>query len=274
MGNTTIIQKIEQLPRLPKALNELLQIINDDNAELGLLAEKVSHDALISAKLLRLANSARFGRRREIGSIEEAVIRLGIQPLRILVTASAVTSAIPPVNGIDLVKFWGRSFEVAFFCQELGKRAMLRHDTAFTCGLLHNIGELLLALMEPIKWRQVQAAVAEGADQAEISLYLLGVVPAEVAAQLASEWYFSDELVAGLRYQEDPPSAKSPSKLALVLALAKYLPQHWDDCADAQRTSWLAQQTEHFRLRLQMDGLASRLEKMLGAGEETARQLV
>ncbi|WP_417761805.1 HDOD domain-containing protein [Shewanella sp.] len=273
MGNAQLASRIEQLPRLPKAISELLDIVNDDNADMDLLAEKVSHDALISAKVLRMANSAKFGRSREIGSIDEAVIRLGQQPLRILVLASAITSAIQVAPGINPIDFWGRSFEVAFFSKELAKRAKLRADTAFTCGLLHNLGELLLALLEPAKWQQVQAAVQQGADLNKLSAHLIGDTPAEVAALLANEWHFSGELVAGLRYQDNPQAANPPSDYAKILLLAKHLLDEWDKHPADELTSWLSLQTDKFGVHLQMDGLAKKLEELVGSGEEMAHHL-
>ncbi|KFZ37652.1 histidine kinase [Shewanella mangrovi] len=273
MGNAEIISRVEQLPRLPKAISELLDTVNDDNAAMELLAEKVSHDALISAKVLRMANSARFGRSREIGSIDEAVIRLGQQPLRILVTASAITSAIQVAPGISPVEFWGRAFEVAFFSQELAKRAKLRGDTGFTCGLLHNVGELLLALLEPAKWQQVQAAVAKGADLQQLCMHLIGTEPAEVAATLAAEWRFSDELVEGLRYQNDPVLAEKRSQYAQIIFLAKLIIDGWPQGPQEERTSWLAQVADKYGVRLQLDGLAVKLESLVGSGVEMAKQL-
>lgn len=273
MGNAQLTSRIEQLPRLPKAISELLDVVNDDNADMDVLAEKVSHDTLISAKVLRMANSARFGRSREIGSIDEAVIRLGQQPLRILVTASAVTSAVQVAPGINPVAFWGRSFEVAFFSQELARRVKLRSDTAFTCGLLHNLGELLLALLEPAKWQQVQAAVDKGADMAQMSAHLLGDTPAEVAALLAGEWRFSDELVAGLRYQDTPKAAQPESAYAKVLCMAKMVLDGWEQRPEAEQTSWLAKIADDLGLRMQMDGLALKFEELAGSGTEMAQQL-
>ncbi|QSX33875.1 HDOD domain-containing protein [Shewanella avicenniae] len=273
MGSAEIISRIDQLPRLPKAISDLLDAVNDDNVEMELLAKKVSCDALISAKVLRMANSARFGRSREIGSIDEAVIRLGQQPVKILVTASAISSSIKVPAGVNPIEFWGRSFEVAFFAQELAKRAKLRADTGFTCGLLHNVGELLLALMEPAKWQQVQAAVAQGADLRQLCLHLIGTEPAEVAATLAAEWRFSDELVEGLRYQNNPVLAEKRSPYGKIVFLAKLIIDNWPAGPEQERTSWLAQIFDEYGLRLQLDGLALKLESLVGSGEEMAQQL-
>ncbi|MGL5665563.1 MAG: HDOD domain-containing protein, partial [Shewanella sp.] len=122
MDSAALLSRVDDLPRLPKAISELLEVVNDDNATVKNIATKVSHDPLISAKVLRLANCAHYGHSREVGSIDEAVVRLGMQTLRTLVLASAVMGSVPKCQRVDLAQFWGQTFEIALYCQEMAKR--------------------------------------------------------------------------------------------------------------------------------------------------------
>lgn len=149
MDSAALLSRVDELPRLPKAISELLEVVNDDNATVKNIATKVSRDPLISAKVLRLANCAYYGHSREVGSIDEAVVRLGMQTLRTLVLASAVMGAVPKCNGVDLAHFWGQTFEIALYSQEMAKRCGVQPDEAFTCGILHRIGDLLIAAISP-----------------------------------------------------------------------------------------------------------------------------
>ena len=91
MQSAALLKRVDELPRLPKAISELLEAVNNENSSVKSISSKVAQDTLISARVLRLANSAHFGRSREVGSIDEAVIRLGMQTLRTLLIASAIS---------------------------------------------------------------------------------------------------------------------------------------------------------------------------------------
>ena len=134
MPSAELLKRVDELPRLPKAVSELLDAVNNEDSSIKSISAKVAQDPLISARVLRLANSAHFGRSREVGSIEDAVVRLGMQTLRTLVIASAVVGAIPNAEGIDLAEFWGETFEIALYSQEIAKVCGVAPDEAFTCA--------------------------------------------------------------------------------------------------------------------------------------------
>ncbi|HCE50366.1 MAG TPA: histidine kinase, partial [Shewanella baltica] len=167
MDSAALLNRVDELPRLPKAISELLDAVNDDNATVKSIATKVAHDPLISARVLRLANCAHYGRSREVGTIDEAVVRLGMQTLRTLVLASAVIGAVPKCEGIDLAQFWGQTFEIALYSQEMAKRCGAIPEEAFTCGILHRIGDLLIAAVSPEDAAKIAEAVAQGKDKHE-----------------------------------------------------------------------------------------------------------
>ncbi|MEC4728654.1 HDOD domain-containing protein [Shewanella sp. D64] len=273
MGTAALLSHIDKLPRLPKAVSELLDVVNDDSASIAEVSEKISRDPLVSARILRLANSAHYGRCREVGSIDEAVVRLGQQTLRTLVIASAVIGAIPTVAGIDIGEFWGRSFEVSLYGQELAKRCGAEPETAFTCGILHDIGDLLIATIEPDKSLQIRASVADGGDKPEIEQGILGYTSSEVASLLAQNWQFSSELVQGIKYQHNPKAAEPFSSQAGILKLSHIILLEWDGVDENEKTCWLSQQVTSVGLKMEMDGLSSKIQSLRGKGFEIAGQL-
>jgi HD-like signal output (HDOD) protein len=276
MESAALLKRVDELPRLPKAVSELLDAVNNENTTVKSIAAKVAQDPLISARVLRLANSAHFGRSREVGSIDEAVIRLGMQTLRTLVIASAVIGAIPNAEGIDLAQFWGETFEVALYSQEVAKRCGVAPDEAFTCAILHNIGDLLIAVVEPSVAAQIRAAVAEGADKQQLKTSLLGFDSPSVGALLAKAWKFTPSLVQGIEHQRAPLNAKPASKLAAVIYLSHEVFAHWDDQRDDESfTAWLADITNHKAgiIKMDMAGLAEKLIELRGKGLEIGKQL-
>ncbi|MCL1144221.1 HDOD domain-containing protein [Shewanella gaetbuli] len=275
MQSSALLQRVDELPRLPKAISELLDAVNNDNSSVKSISSKVAQDPLISARVLRLANSAHFGRSREVGSIDEAVIRLGMQTLRTLVIASAVIGAIPKVEGVDLAEFWGETFEVALYSQELAKRCNVAPDEAFTCGILHRIGELLIATVEPSLSAQIRAAIKEGGDPQELETKLLGFDSPSIGALLAKNWKFAPSLVAGIEFQRDPKAADPESRLAILMFLSHHIYTHWDDDRpDETFTAWLTGLVNQAGIiKMDMSGLTEKLNAVRGKGLEIGQQL-
>ena len=275
MQSAALLKRVDELPRLPKAISELLEAVNNENSSVKSISSKVAQDTLISARVLRLANSAHFGRSREVGSIDEAVIRLGMQTLRTLVIASAVVGAIPKVDGIDLADFWGKTFEISLYAQELAKRCNVPADEAFTCGILHNIGDLLIATVEPSLAAQIRAAAEQGGDTQELETKLLGFDSPSVGALLAKNWKFTPSLVAGIEYQRNPIAAEPQSKLAILMYLSHHIYTHWDDeRGEEPFTAWLAGLINNAGIiKMDMSGLTGKLEELRGKGMEIGKQL-
>ena len=93
MTTKDLLSQVDKMPKIPKVVQELMDLVNHPNAEMNKISEKISQDPVISARILRLSNSAHFGRGKSVSSIEEAVIRVGLGPIRTLVTASALMSS-------------------------------------------------------------------------------------------------------------------------------------------------------------------------------------
>ncbi|ABX51438.1 putative signal transduction protein [Shewanella baltica OS195] len=273
MDSAALLNRVDELPRLPKAISELLDAVNDDNATVKSIATKVAHDPLISARVLRLANCAHYGRSREVGTIDEAVVRLGMQTLRTLVLASAVIGAVPKCEGIDLAQFWGQTFEIALYSQEMAKRCGAIPEEAFTCGILHRIGDLLIAAVSPEDAAKIAEAVAQGKDKHEFERELLGYDSPDIGALLAKNWKFTTALVEGILYQDHPKDSDPFSKLAALLCLSYKVLDEWDTIEDDEKTSWLSQLATKKGLRMEMGGLRTKLTELRGSGFEIGRAL-
>jgi HD-like signal output (HDOD) protein len=273
MDPSELVKKIHQLPQLPKALGELLEAVNNQQISIEDIATKVSQHPVMSARVLRLANSSYFGCNREVGSIEAALVRLDSKTLRNLVLASAVIAAAPKAEGVDLGAFWGSSFEVALYSQALAKHTETSAEEAFICGVLHNIGDLFIAASAPEAAKVINKAVIAGADKQEIELIMLDFDAAAVGALLAQSWRFTDKLVEGIANQYQPSEADQYSELAGIIYMAKALFNDWDKIEDDAITGWLSVQAMNAELEIKMSGLAADLLKVKGCGLEMGKLL-
>ncbi len=101
MSQQALLAKVDQLPRIEKVLHELLDLVNHPEFDFDELALKLSMDQILSTKVLRMANSALFGSRREISSIKEAVIRIGSDSVRSLVRSSVMSQIFTNLDTIS-----------------------------------------------------------------------------------------------------------------------------------------------------------------------------
>lgn len=144
-----LFAQLHTLPSIPKVAQDLIGQFDNPSSSLEAIARNIEKDPVISAKILRLANSARFKGARESTSIEDAAMRLGFNTMRTLVLASAVTGAFTAPASFNLKGFWLKSFQVASIARVLAKQTGQDPEVAFTTGLMHNIGELLIQTGAP-----------------------------------------------------------------------------------------------------------------------------
>ena len=123
MSIANLFNQVYNIPSIPKLVQELINNFDNENSNSREIAKKLQMDQALSAKVLRLANSARYGAGRKINSIDSAVIILGFDTLKTLVIASGVTSACKNIPGLNQKQFWRTSFAVANIAKMLAKLA-------------------------------------------------------------------------------------------------------------------------------------------------------
>ena len=223
MNLQNLIDNAQKLPNIPKVVQELIESFGDDNVSNDTIAQKISSDQVLTIKVLRAANSAHYGGNRKVGSVSDAVFLLGFNAVRTLVLASGLTGAFKAPPGFDLRKFWQDSFAVAAICKWIAKYSHDDAETAFTCGMIHNIGELLIHILLPDECAEMQKVVEKGARNVDIEKNYLGFDFSEAGAELANRWKFPDVIVKGIRYQLEPQATDNFPRLAAVINIALYV---------------------------------------------------
>lgn len=229
MSMELLFSKIKQLPVIPKLLHELMQDFSDDNAQIQEISRKIVMDQVISAKVLKLANSAAYRRGAEITSIEQAVIRLGFNALRSLVVASGIMTSFKTPANFNTAKFWVETFQTATIAKALAKEChIVDPETAFTCALLHNIGELLIQSALPDEASLINLAISQGTSRIDAQREMLGYDFSLVGAELARRWNLSDRFVTAISQQLDPLSYHPISPEAVLIRLAMFVSFAWN----------------------------------------------
>lgn len=221
----SLFEQTHNLPNIPKVVQELIATFNSEDFNMEEIAQKISMDPVLTAKVLRLANSAHYGASRTVSSTSDAAVLLGFSTLRTLVLASGITGAIQTPEGFDRKAFWMENFGVAAIAKWLAPYCKLDKETAFTCGMLASIGELLIQLLMPSEAKKIQSAIDAGGVRYEIENATLGYCYADVGAELARRWKFPDEIANGIKFHLQPDLAQDDFKLAGLINLASYVYQ-------------------------------------------------
>jgi HD-like signal output (HDOD) protein len=223
MNLASLFEGNHNLPNIPKVVQELIITFNDENFNMEDIAQKISMDPVLTAKVLRLANCAHYGASRTVASTSDAVVILGFSTLRTLVLASGITGAIQTPEGFDRKAFWLDNFGVAAIAKWLAPYSNQDKETAFTCGMLYSIGEMLIQLIVPAESKQIKAAANAGGKLHEVEEAMLGFSYADVGAELARRWKFPDDITQGIKFHLSPEMAGENSKLAGIINIAVYI---------------------------------------------------
>lgn len=225
MDAESFLDQVPNLPTMPKILQELITSLNDENASTALLADKIALDQTLTAKILRMANSPFYGNNRKAYTVKDAVIAIGFDAVRNLVLACSLSDTIKAPDGFDIKAFWRASFQQAAIAKHIARLAEIDAEMAFTCGMLHNIGEVILHLANPKGAVAIDEAVKRGGDRVTLEKKFIGVSYPEVGALLAQRWKFPDEIVRAIAEQDAPfkTSSRKPSAFAEILYLTCYI---------------------------------------------------
>ncbi|WP_114970437.1 HDOD domain-containing protein [Rhodoferax ferrireducens] len=139
-----ILRKIHNLPSLPTVVIELLASMDEDDVNIDALSKKIAQDQALTAKTLRLANSSFYGMANQVTSIHEAIAILGFRTVRSVATTAALIGAFAGHGSVNANPFWRHAMAAAICARELAPHLNLNPEHAYTAGLLHDIGRLVL----------------------------------------------------------------------------------------------------------------------------------
>ncbi|GAB2882594.1 HDOD domain-containing protein [Uliginosibacterium flavum] len=208
---------LPRIPSMPRVVQDLIASLCKEDIDIGSLVAQVKQDQSLSARVLAMANSSAFGVSKKIGAIDQAVTLIGLTALRSLVIASGISKAFAKVEGLDMQVFWRQAMICAGVARQMGKHQGVNREFAYTAGLMHRIGLLLIHLASPAKAQQLSAPdTPSGLEFIELERSLLGLDHCEVGAELALRWNFPPEIQNALRWYVQPLNAEAGPLAAIV----------------------------------------------------------
>ena len=219
-----LFQQPSALPVAPRIVQELISSFDNETVSPDEITRKLAADPVLSAKLLRLANSAYYHVSRSVSSINDAIAMLGFVTVRTLVVSSGLVHGFKSAPGMDLKQFWRYSLNTAVIAKWLANRAHENTDLAFTLGMMHAIGQLVIHAGMPEQALQVDK-VTGVLDPRRFSAERtsFGYDHADVGAELASRWKFPESFAAAIRSFPQPLNQQPFNPMAGIIHLASWL---------------------------------------------------
>jgi putative nucleotidyltransferase with HDIG domain len=199
------LDQIKQLATLPVILQKVNRMLLDHETSMSQLTKIIESDQAITAKLLRMVNSAFYGFRAKIGNIPHAVVILGFNSIRNALISLSVLEFFDKASGAkrwDPQEFWVHSVSTAIFSKDLAEKTHLAvPDDSFTAGLLHDMGRIVLAQYFSEEFHQILAAMRRenlSFHQAEKGVYP-PLDHARIGGYIAENWQFPPTLVEAIQ---------------------------------------------------------------------------
>ncbi len=223
MPDIAVFFQSVKLPVMSEVAHALIRTLNDENASGQEVAHLIAKDAALTARLLRLANSASFGLSRRVATLDEAVNLVGMGRVRTLGLAAAMGDAFPSVEGLDHAEFWRSCMVSAGYGQWLASQAGLDASLAWLASMMVRLGELMIAQAQPASLAEIEKLPHAPGGRWEREARLTGFSEGQITAELARRWNFPAEIVRALDGASDPMATKPFDRLAAVVHLAMLL---------------------------------------------------
>lgn len=202
-----LLAKARQLPSLSAAVTALLASMERENVDTATLVGMIARDPGLTMRVLRVANSAFYGLSSHVGAIGEAVVVIGFHAVRSLALAAAVVDMFPQTDAVkfDRLALWRHAIGTGVAAKVIAARLGRNPETAFTAGLLHDIGKFVLYAHFPDIFNAVLARRAhDRSTMMEAERALLGFDHSGIAYEVARRWRLPPPIQQALRDHHRP----------------------------------------------------------------------
>ncbi|MEM7672809.1 MAG: HDOD domain-containing protein [Verrucomicrobiota bacterium] len=226
-----ILVHAEEMPPTPQILCKIQSCMQDPNADLQDLVKLIRMDATLAAQIVRLSNSSYYGCAIPSENVMEAVQRLGFREVHRLVglvASKQLFGAAAPVYRMKAGELWDQSISRAIAMDTYAKIVGVNNDTAYTIGLLHGIGKIIVnkCTLESGLSFYDEDEDAEPITP-EFEKRILGFHFAEVGGILLESWKFTQEVILPVKFQIAPQEAPDQRVMTSLLYLANHVMDQW-----------------------------------------------
>lgn len=271
-----LVDQVEDLPTLPTVVTRLVTLVDDSETSADDLNAVITQDPSLTAKVLKLVNSAFYGFSREISTVTEAVVILGFDAIKSLALSASVFDIFSGegLERFDRVGLWKHSIATGIAAELVASWDRYPNpEEVMVSGILHNIGKMLLDL----SFQEQLAKILDYVEENEVSmrqaeLEIIGVAHPEIGAWLTEQWNLPESVVRGIKYYHRPMDAPEDYRalplfihIGDVLARTKNVGWTGDELSlDYHEEAWSELDLKNDDIEM----LLSKLEKNLDKADE------
>ena len=221
------VNKIDKLPTIPAIALEILDIIGDDNVSVSSIERIVENDPAISAKILSVANSAFFGARQPIETLDFAIMRIGFNDVKNIAFGISIMTMFDEgkdARVLDYQRIYNHSVSVGFIARRLSDELKLgTSGEIFINGIVHDVGFLVLSRYFDAAYKDVVEKMNTGQTLLEAEKNIFGFDHTDMGAWLANQWHLPENITDTIQHHHSPSDAKQNIKHVSVTHVADYI---------------------------------------------------
>ncbi len=193
-----------RVPTIPAVHARAMAVLNEPDLEMKELASIVEMDPSLTAAVLRAANSAASAPTRRIGTAEEGVVRIGLNATRRIMLTAVIGESFRGFDraGLDPNELWRHVLSCALLADAMTSQGGAR-STAFTAGLLHDVGRMAMAQADPIRYSRIAQMARSGIEACEAESQIFGRNHAEWGVEVAEVWTLPEDVAVAIGDHHD-----------------------------------------------------------------------
>ncbi len=217
---------IDRMPSLSPVVHKINEVANNIRSSAQDLTDVIQLDPVLTAKVIRMVNSAYFGLTQEVKSLKQAVVMLGINTIKNVALSSAFLGSvnIKGKTGLDGEDFWKHSLGVAVASKMIARRLNVEDrflEEYFIAGLIHDIGKVLINNFFPDEMEKIlEAATLKKDTITNIEKKILGLSHEEVGIAIGKKWKFENSLLFAVGRHHQPVLQGESAVFSMVVSVA------------------------------------------------------
>lgn len=222
----SIVDSIQTIPALPLIITYVLELTSDDDVSSLSLAHALEADPGLTAKILRISNSAYYAPKERVYTVRDAIRFVGFETVRSLVVTSTVVDRMWVDDKLfTRPAFWKHSLRCGLFAREIAMAlGHTQRDLLFTIGVLHDIGRsALIQFNPPLYGRTIELMRSHNIPLWQAEDEMLGTNHALIGSMLANKWNLPDSYSKAIALHHDPQCDTEHEHFATIIRLADAL---------------------------------------------------
>jgi len=223
-----VTEKIIGLPTLPTIVAKMLTLVDNPRTSASSLSRLISTDQSLTARILKIANSAYYGYPRQIATVNTAIVVMGFNAVKEMGLSLSVFDMFADLSSVahfDITQYWRHSIGCGIASKLIARRYYTdKHGEAFVAGLLHDIGKVIVNRYMHDEFVEIITTVAKDNDSYDdVEIKILGTHHGQIGSWLAEKWLLPVFISQAIQYHHFPWLAEKNQISVAIVSLADYL---------------------------------------------------